>query len=75
VDQLDYVALALRAEERAEVADSSDIADCWRRLAETYWLLAGHLAKKDRRSTQPANRKSKDDTASGDGTTPDMVGK
>ena len=56
MDQLDYVALALRAEERAEVADSSDIADCWRQLAETYWLLAGHLAKKDRQVNTPGKQ-------------------
>jgi hypothetical protein len=37
----DYVALALRAEERAEVADSPEIADTWRKIAETYRLLAG----------------------------------
>jgi hypothetical protein len=60
----DYVALALRAEERAEVADSSEVADCWRKLAETYRLLAGHLAKKVHRSTHPA--KSEDDATSGD---------
>jgi hypothetical protein len=67
VDQLDYVALALHAEGRAEVSDSSEIADSWRKLAETYRLLAGHLAKKNRRqSTHPTNRKSEDDTTSGD---------
>jgi hypothetical protein len=59
----DYVALALRAERRAEASDSSDIADCWRKLAETYWLLAGHLAMKDRLQT---NGKSKDAAASED---------
>ena len=63
VDQLDYVALALRAEERAEVSDSYEIANCWRNIAETYRLLAGHLARKDRHSP---NVKSKDDTTSED---------
>jgi hypothetical protein len=67
VDQLDYVAMALRAEQRAEVSDSSEIADCWRKLAETYWLLAGHLAKNDRhKSIHPTNRISGDDATSGD---------
>jgi hypothetical protein len=61
VDQSDYVALALRAERRSEASDCSEIADCWRKLAQTYWLLAGQLAGKDRMRT---NGKSKDEATS-----------
>jgi hypothetical protein len=39
-DELDYTALAARAEEKAKSAESLHLAALWRELAETYRELA-----------------------------------
>ena len=67
MDQLDYVALALRAEGRAEASDSSEIADCWRKLAETYWLMAGQPRQEEQ---APVNASGKQEKRSSPRATP-----
>ena len=41
----DYEARAIQAEDQAERSVTREMADGWRRLAESYWMLARQVAR------------------------------